>query len=176
MQFSVWIERNELQKINKNDRTALLNFARDLPAARKMLEQTNRYSLDMIWRERPQKATSERSELAATSNSHFHGMVMAMFLPRRTMWIRQKSTSPSSFVAAAIPSAMSPMETFRQIFSSMTASRLKFSASLKRKRRVRQLSQRRPSRYGATSRNSRSNWDRPRMARVGTCTTVFAAL
>jgi hypothetical protein len=53
-QFSLWIERNGLQKINNDKRAALLGMARDLTAARLMLEKSSSSSWDLIWRNRPQ--------------------------------------------------------------------------------------------------------------------------
>ena len=49
--FSRWIERNDLRKINKDARGALLHFAADPIAARALLENTTRNSWEMIWRE-----------------------------------------------------------------------------------------------------------------------------
>ena len=40
-----------MRKINKDARSALLHFAQDLVAARKLLENTSRNSWELIWRE-----------------------------------------------------------------------------------------------------------------------------
>jgi hypothetical protein len=58
-QFGVWVERNGLKTISKNDRSALNNFAKDLTTARIILEQSRSISWEQIWRDRPQKRVTE---------------------------------------------------------------------------------------------------------------------
>jgi hypothetical protein len=48
--FSQWLERNGLQTISKDNRTALLWMANDQEAVRKLLEQTSLLSWDTIYR------------------------------------------------------------------------------------------------------------------------------
>src|SRR5262245_24821921 len=53
-EFSRWLERNGLAKIDAHDRAALIGMAADLVTAREMLNKTQRTSWREIWRnERP---------------------------------------------------------------------------------------------------------------------------
>jgi hypothetical protein len=54
-EYSRWLERNELQPLRPNDRIALCGFAKDLSAARKLLETAMGTSWQWIWENRPNK-------------------------------------------------------------------------------------------------------------------------
>lgn len=53
--FSQWQERHTLRKLDKNQVTSLLWMATDLKTARTTLEQTSSKSLELIYRNRPQR-------------------------------------------------------------------------------------------------------------------------
>lgn len=69
-EFSRWLERHQLQKISKDDRTALLWMGKDLEAARAALEQTNSWSWLEIYRKRPREALRGPSKGPASDKSH----------------------------------------------------------------------------------------------------------
>jgi hypothetical protein len=54
--FSRWLERNELKKISKDERTALLWMADNQAEARELLTRTTFKSWDTIYRRRPNRA------------------------------------------------------------------------------------------------------------------------
>src|SRR5262245_17478991 len=49
--FGHWLVDNDLDHIGRDDRSALINMARDLPLTRKVLQETTRRSWRMIWLE-----------------------------------------------------------------------------------------------------------------------------
>ena len=54
-EFSRWLERHELQHITHQDRAALLGFAKNSEAARKMMEQSSSRSWRGIWEKVPKR-------------------------------------------------------------------------------------------------------------------------
>ena len=61
-EYNRWLERHGLRKFSKDDLTAFNGMAKDLTAARTLLEQTNGSSLAWAWRHRPNKPIVDPSE------------------------------------------------------------------------------------------------------------------
>src|SRR5262245_11054898 len=62
-EYSRWLERNGLENIIPQDRSAFCMMAKDLPGSRILLEQTDRTSPQHIWANRPNKPQRTPSQL-----------------------------------------------------------------------------------------------------------------
>jgi hypothetical protein len=76
-EFSHWVVDAGLEDINHQDRAALISMARDIPAARRMLEETKRTSWRVIWEEEmkdcltsPGKMTPQTPKLAVLAGEN----------------------------------------------------------------------------------------------------------
>jgi hypothetical protein len=49
VQFSIWLARNDLDDLSKDDRAAAINLGQHLALARQVLEESNSWSLRIIW-------------------------------------------------------------------------------------------------------------------------------
>ena len=60
-EFSRWLGRYSLQPITQAERSALLGFARNLEAARKMLQESTSYSWRGVWEKAPKRGNGAPS-------------------------------------------------------------------------------------------------------------------
>jgi len=67
--FSHWLAQNKFEQLHPNDRSALVGFAQDPKAARKMLEASNSISWRVIWEKRPKRQIGTPTKIGKGTTS-----------------------------------------------------------------------------------------------------------